>query len=123
MIKLAYSVFTAVAAVLISFAAAMAGTAAANAEPTDGASCSSGCGVGAAGQGGTSSGGSAQGSYYNGPGRVTGVHSRAAGTQESGRLELSGGLEGTLSGTFRGDTFRGRTTGIFGDCTGGACAP
>lgn len=81
------------------------------------------CDVGALGQGGVSSSGRAQGSYHDGPGLVPGVESRTAGTDESGRLELSGVLEGTLSGTFRGDTFNGRTSGIFGECSGNGCAP
>lgn len=75
------------------------------------------------GRGGVSSSGRAQGSYHDGPGLVPGVESRTAGTDESGRLELSGVLEGTLSGTFRGDTFNGRTSGIFGECSGNGCAP
>jgi hypothetical protein len=115
---------SAVSAAIMLAATTTLGSAAAFAQPADDASsCSSGCDVGALGQGGVSSDGRARGSYHKGPGRVPGVNSRAAGTEDSGRLELSGALEGTLSGTFHGPTFRGRTTGIFGDCTGGSCTP
>jgi hypothetical protein len=99
-------------------------------QPNDGVGpCSSQCGVGAVGQGGASSDEKAQGSYQIGPGRVPGVNRRAAGTDDSGRLELSGDVEGTLSGTFQADrtgtvTLRGRTTGPeFGECTGSQCSP
>jgi hypothetical protein len=85
--------------------------------------CSSECTVGGLGQGGTSSDLRAQGSYRKGEGRLPGVNVRAAGTQASGRLELSGAVEGTLSGTFQGDAFRGHTTGPeFGTCSG-SCSP
>lgn len=118
--KFIYSAIIASAPFLLMFAP----VANANASPGQGASCSAVCGVGAIGQGGASSDGRAQGSYRKGPGRIEGVDVRAAGTEESGRLELSGAVEGTLSGTFHGDTFRGRTTGPeFGDCTGSACTP
>jgi hypothetical protein len=119
-----FSISVVVSTALLS-ASMTAGLGTAFAEPFDDVnSCSSQCMVGALGQGGISSDGRAQGSYRKGPGRIEGVNVRAAGTQASGRLELSGLFQGTLSGTFHGDTFRGRTTGPeFGDCTGSACTP
>ncbi|MBC3193644.1 hypothetical protein H7X46_21540 [Pseudonocardia sp. C8] len=103
----------------------LAGATAAVAAPVDGVGpCSAECTVGGLGQGGTSSDGAAQGSFRAGPGRIPEVNATAAGTEESGRLELSGAIEGTLSGTFhRGGGFRGHTTGSeFGECSG-QCAP
>jgi hypothetical protein len=94
------------------------------AAPSDGVGpCSVDCGVGGLGQGGTSSDGAAKGSFRTGPGRIPDVNATAAGTEESGRLELSGTVEGTLSGRFLDSGFRGHTTGAeFGDCSG-QCAP
>jgi hypothetical protein len=93
-------------------------------KPSDGVGpCSSTCEVGGLGQGSESSGGNAKGSYRIGAGRVPGVHVRSAGTEASGRLVLDGAIEGTLSGTFHGDSFRGHTTGTeFGNCSG-QCSP
>src|SRR5215471_10692796 len=73
-----------------------------------------GCAVGGLGTGGESSLGKAQGLHFVGPeGGVTVTNS---GNASSGRLQV--GPLGTISGTIRGGTTRGRGTGIFGDWSG-----
>lgn len=71
------------------------------------------CFVGAGGQGGVSSGGKAQGFHFAGQ---EGVAVTNSGNALSGRLQV--GPLGTISGTIRGGTNRGRGTGIFGDWSG-----
>jgi hypothetical protein len=118
-----HSLSVAAAPILLAISLVTMAPGSAAAESANTTTCASDCDVGALGQGGDSSGGRAQGFYHNGPGRIPGVDSRSAGTESSGRLELSGSVEGSLSGTFNDDTFQGRTTGIFGDCTGSGCSP
>src|SRR5215203_2232156 len=73
------------------------------------------CSVGAFGQGGTSSDGKAEGFYDKHPStRFLGSTYTNSGNSDAGRLNISGGV-GTTSGTFRQDSVRGRSTGIFGD--------
>jgi hypothetical protein len=106
-----------------TFALVLAGATSAMGKPSDGVGpCSSTCGVGADGQGGTSSGGNAQGGYFKAPTtRFPGSVVRFAGTEDSGLLELSGATEGSASGHVHDSgELTGRTRGdeFGGDCTG-----
>ena len=71
------------------------------------------CFVGAGGAGGANSGGKAQGFHFEGQ---EGVAVTNSGNALSGRLQV--GPLGTVSGTIRQGTNRGRGTGIFGDWSG-----
>ena len=74
------------------------------------------CAVGGIGTGGQNSDGRAQGFRFQGEERGATVTN--AGNAESGRLNINGDDDGSLSGTFRSGLERCRTTGFFGDCTG-----
>jgi hypothetical protein len=77
--------------------------------------------VGASGTGGEKSEGKAQGFREEGPSdnpATPGRHITNSGNDEAGRVEFSGSDTGTLSGTARDDTVRGRGTGFFGDWAG-----
>ena len=78
------------------------------------------CSVGAAGTGGEQSEGKAQGFRFEGPGHSPGETVTNAGNADAGRLtaDRPGDDDGTLSGTFRGDSARGHGTGLFGDWAG-----
>jgi hypothetical protein len=81
-----------------------------------GAECGDGnCAVGALGTGGQASGGQAQGSHFEGPGAIPGATITNSGNADAGRLQVS---FGSISGTFRDGTARGRGTGVFGDWAG-----
>ena len=84
------------------------------------------CSVGAAGTGGESSDGKAQGFHYEFPStRFPGATITNSGNNDAGRFSIgtgaTGSTLGTLSGTFRAHpspSSRGRGTGLFGDWTG-----
>ena len=81
------------------------------------AQCGQGqCTVGTYGTGGDSSGGRAQGGLFQE--QRNGVAVSNSGNSAAGRLNITGENIGSLSGTFRAGTSRGRTTGFFGDCEG-----
>ena len=85
------------------------------------ATCGSGdCSVGAFGQGGESSGGKAQGSYFVGPGENPGVSVSVSGNASAGHVAVSrpDGSSDSLAGTDRNGIVRGMGTGEFGDWTG-----
>lgn len=85
-----------------------------------GAQCGDGnCSVGAAGTGGEQSEGKAQGFHTEGPSTVNPrVSVTNVGNNDAGRIEVSGDRNGTLAGTFRGDSARGHGTGAFGGSSG-----
>ena len=81
------------------------------------ANCGTGdCAVGAIGTGGDNSGGKAQGFRFQG--QEGGASVSNNGNADAGRLIVTGADNGSLSGTFRSGSARGRITGFFGDCTG-----
>jgi hypothetical protein len=87
------------------------------------ANCGDGdCNVGAAGQGGVASEGQAQGFRTEFPSIFfPGYGFSNTGNLDAGRLGITQPGEepvGTTSGTFRQDSVRGRSTGVFGDWTG-----
>lgn len=85
------------------------------------ANCGDGaCSVGSLGTGGENSGGNAQGFRFEGPGQNPDVAVTNVGNADAGRLTVDrpGDNDGTLSGTFRGDSARGRGSGSFGDWSG-----
>jgi hypothetical protein len=103
-----------VAAVMAVIMVALAASAFANCGDAE-------CSVGAAGTGGEKSEGKAQGFREEGPSdnpATPGRHITNSGNDEAGRVEFSGSDTGTLSGTARDDTVRGRGTGFFGDWAG-----
>ena len=55
---------------------------------------------------------------FHAEGEEGGLSFTNSGNFDAGRLVLSGDAEGSLSGTFRAGIARGRTTGLFGECTG-----
>ncbi len=78
------------------------------------------CFVGAAGQGGDSSEGKAQGFHVTGIDPEHGSMVTNSGNSTSGRLVVDSPTKGagSVTGTIRGDTLRGQDTGFFGDCDG-----
>lgn len=85
------------------------------------ATCGSGdCSVGAFGQGGESSSGAAQGSYFVGPGENPGVTVSVGGNASAGHVVVTrpDGVSASLAGTDRNGVVRGMGTGEFGDWTG-----
>jgi hypothetical protein len=105
-------------------AAAVATPWVASAKPDGTGPCSSACAVGSEGQGGTSSGDKpnrpstvtgAQGGYVIRPARVPDTTVRFAGPADSGLLELSGAIEGSIYGHIHDretGQFTGRLTGV-----------
>jgi len=85
------------------------------------AGCGSGdCAVGGAGTGGGQSDGSAQGFHVTGIDPEHGSMVTNSGNSTSGRLVVDSPTNGagSVTGTIRGDTLRGKDTGFFGDCSG-----
>lgn len=83
--------------------------------------CATACTVGTYGTGGEASEGKAQGGLFVGhPERFPENTISNAGNADAGRIDATtaDGSEGTLTGTFRDGTLRGRETGLFGDCSG-----
>ena len=78
------------------------------------------CSVGAAGTGGERSDGRAQGFRIEKDILVNNqvVAVTNVGNADGGRITLSGGLVGTLAGTYRNGIGRGHGTGYFGDWSG-----
>jgi len=77
------------------------------------------CYVGATGQGGTSSGGKAQGFFFSQPSiYVDGATYNNTGNNFAGHINVTGA--GTISGSApgSGNTFNGHATGLFGDWSG-----
>jgi len=84
------------------------------------AACANGstCGVGAFGQGGVSSGGSAQGGqlkYMDDASPFPGEIITNVGNAKAGRASAA---DTTINGVAQGDTFRGHGTGIVGTWSG-----
>jgi hypothetical protein len=80
----------------------------------------SNCSVGTYGTGGLNSDGSAQGGLFIGqeevpPGTIDITN---AGNANAGNITISGAVSGSATGTFRAGATRGRTSGVFGECTG-----
>ena len=84
------------------------------------AQCSGNCSVGALGQGGTSSGGAAQGFHYNGPGSQPEYTVTNVGNSDAGHVSatLDGQDAGALDGTYHDGVCIGLATGVFGDYHG-----
>ena len=84
------------------------------------AQCNSYCEVGAAGTGGLSSGGQAQGFYYRVPGRTAGRTLTNSGNSDAGRFVIAadGSVIGEITGTYRDGICRGTADGILGDFEG-----
>jgi hypothetical protein len=84
------------------------------------AQCDTFCEVGAAGTGGESSDGRAQGFHYIVPGHNPGSIATNSGNLMAGRLVIarSGDIVGTLTGNYIDGVCHGSETGIFGDTTG-----
>jgi hypothetical protein len=84
------------------------------------AQCNSNCSVGALGQGGTSSGGAAQGFHYNGPGNQPEYTITNVGNFDAGHVSatLDGEDAGALDGTYHDGVCIGLATGVFGDYQG-----
>ena len=75
------------------------------------------CSVGHFGQGGDSSDGKAQGTLTRQPSTdFPGETLTEAGNESSGHIDVSN--QGKFSGTLQDGTFRGHTTGIFGNWSG-----
>jgi hypothetical protein len=69
------------------------------------------------GTGGIASDGKAQGGRFQGEVDGTGASVTATGTFSSGTAAITN-PDGSVQGTLRGDTWRGRQTGFFEDCKG-----
>src|SRR5829696_7660584 len=99
---------------VLSIAALLLAPSIANAQCGDGD-----CAVGAIGTGGEKSEGKAQGFHDAHPSiGFPGSSFSNVGNSDAGRIDISDPDQGTLSGTFRDGSNRGRGTGVFGDFTG-----
>jgi hypothetical protein len=85
-----------------------------------GAQCNGECNVGTYGRGGVNSGGNARGGLFVGAEEIPSgtIDVRNAGNANAGNISISGAVSGSAVGTFRAGASRGRTSGVFGDCTG-----
>jgi hypothetical protein len=84
------------------------------------AQCGGECNVGTYGTGGVSSGGNARGGLFVGTEEIPPgtIDIRNAGNADAGNISISGAVSGSATGTFRAGASRGKTRGVFGDCTG-----